>query len=414
MEDISLKKHYFSLDFLRGLGIFMVLVLHTAFYFYKDIYDVDLENPSLIITLIGFLLMFAGLFAMISGVSHTVSYLNHLDEKKNNRTQYMMISGILLLIIAYLYFIFTGPGIILFESRDMDESLFVSFINSGSFQNLTLTRILYVDSLVMLGMNVILLCILLKLIKKNLKNPKIVNYLLAGATLFMVLSYIRIPLYNVYLLALDNNQMGVVLLLNWFVAKNNPILPFFAFALFGAWIGVMLYHLDFNSMKKRILVVAGTYLVIGILGYILAPETMLERAIDPTWYFIMVIQIGLFLFMILFAYQVYDRNETKKNVISTFISRFGVAGLTVFFIESVVSALLFKLINLFFNFSLGIPGAILYGLSLALIWGFILYFWQKKQYKYGIEWMHSSILNQFGRSSKLQKLKGDLDDSIDS
>ncbi len=414
MEDISLKKHYFSLDFLRGLGIFMVLVLHTAFYFYKDIYDVDLDNPSLIITLIGFLLMFAGLFAMISGVSHTVSYLNHLDEKKNNRTQYMMISGILLLIIAYLYFIFTGPGIILFESRDMDESLFVSFINSGRFQNLTLTRILYVDSLVMLGMNVILLGVLLKLIKKHLNNPKIVNYLLAGATLFMILSYIRIPLYNVYLLALDNNQMGVVLLLNWFVAKNNPILPFFAFALFGAWIGLMIYHLDFKSMKKRVLIVAGAYLIIGILGYILAPETMLERSIDPTWYFIMVIQIGLFLFMILFAYQVYDRNETKKNMVSIFISRFGVAGLTVFFIESVVSALLFKFINLFFNFSLGIPGAMLYGLSLAIIWGFILYFWQKRQYKYGIEWIHSSILNQFGRSSKLQKLKGDLDDSIDS
>lgn len=409
-----MKKHYFSLDFLRGLGIFMVLVLHTAFYFYKDIYDIDLDNPSLIITLIGFLLMFAGLFAMVSGISHTISYLNHMDNPTENRTKHMVMSGILLLVIAYLYFIFTGPGIILFETRDMDESLFVSLINQGSFQALTLTRILYVDSLVMLGMNVILLGVLFKLIKKHLKNPKITNYLFIGSTIFMILSYVRIPLYNIYLTALDNNQYGLLLLLNWFVAKNNPILPFFAFALFGAWIGVMIYHLDFKAMKKRMLIVSISYLVIGVIGYILAPETMLERAIDPTWYFIMVIQIGLFTMMILFAYQVYDRKDKKKNLVSIFLSRFGVAGLTVFFIESVVSALLFKFINLFFDFSLGIPGAILYGLFLALLWGVVLYFWQKKQYKYGIEWMHSSLLSRFGSSSKLLKLKGEPDDSIHS
>jgi hypothetical protein len=409
-----LKKHYFSLDFLRGLGIFMVLVLHTAFYFYKDIYDIDLDNPSLIITLIGFLLMFAGLFAMVSGISHTISYLNHLDNPSENRSKYMMMSGIFLLVIAYLYFIFTGPGIILFESRDMDESLLVSLINQGSFQNLTLSRVLYVDSLVMLGMNVILLGLLFKFIKKHLKNPKITNYLLIGSTLFMILSYVRIPLYNLYLTALDNNQFGLLLLLNWFVAKNNPILPFFSFALFGAWIGVMIYHLDFKAMKKRMLMVSMTYLVIGVIGYILAPETMLERAIDPTWYFIMVIQIGLFMLMVLFAYHVYDRKDGKKNIMSHFIARFGVAGLTVFFIESVVSALIFKFINLFFDFSLGIPGAILYGLSLAILWGFILYFWQKSQYKYGIEWMHSTLMSRFGKSSKLLKLKGETDDSIHS
>jgi hypothetical protein len=265
---------------------------------------------------------------------------------------------------------------------------------------------------VMLGLNVILLGALFKLIQKYLKNPKVSNFLLIGASLFMILSYVRIPLYNIYLSALDNDNMVIVLLLNWFVAKNNPIFPFFAFALFGAWIGTMLYHFDFKSMRKKILMVAGIYLVIGVLGYILAPETMLERAIDPTWYFIMVIQIGLFLLMILFAHQVYDRNNHKKNIVSIFLSRYGVAGLTVFFIESVISALLYKFINLFFNFSLDIPGALLYGLFLAILWGLILYLWQKKQYKYGIEWIHSTLSNQFGRSTKLLKLKGEHDDSI--
>ena len=48
-----MKKHYRGIDVLRGLGIFSVLSLHTAFYYYDGIYDLDLSNPPLIITLIG-------------------------------------------------------------------------------------------------------------------------------------------------------------------------------------------------------------------------------------------------------------------------------------------------------------------------------------------------------------------------
>ncbi|HHU23513.1 MAG: hypothetical protein PHG08_08440 [Bacilli bacterium] len=59
------------------MRIFFVLILHTAFYYYQDIYKVDWDNSSIIITLIGFLLMFAGLFAKVSKISHTVSYLHY-------------------------------------------------------------------------------------------------------------------------------------------------------------------------------------------------------------------------------------------------------------------------------------------------------------------------------------------------
>jgi hypothetical protein len=398
-----MKHHYQGLDFLRGLGIFFVITLHTAFYFYHDIYDVDLNNPTPIITLIGFLLMFAGLFAMISGLVHTIQYIKHLNGHQS-RTKYMLISGGLLLVVAYLYFLFTGPGIILFESRSMDESLFVSLINQGSFQALTLERIFYVDSLVMLGLNILLLALLFKVIKKHLLKEKMPLYLLLGATLFMALSYIRIPLYDIYLNARDNNQFVVMILLNWFVAKNNPILPFYAFALFGAWIALLLNKQSFKVLKKWVLPVGVTYFIVGILGYIFAPETMLERSIDLTWYFIMVAQIGLFMLMILLALYIFDFREHKPRLISKFISRFGVAGLTAFFFESFVSALIFKFLNLFVKIEFGIPGAILYGLSLAILWGLIFIIWEKKSYRYGVEYWMSSILLRFGESSKLDKL----------
>jgi hypothetical protein len=407
----NMKSHYFGLDVLRGIGIFFVLVLHTAFYYYADIYSVDLANPSPLITFIGLLLMFAGLFAMISGVSHTLQYLKNIQtEEPKTRTRYMVISGVLLLVIAYAYFLFTGPGIIHFDTQSMDESLLVSLLHQGNFSGWSLDRILYVDNLVMLGTNVILLALFFRIVKRNLLHPRMPVYLLLGATLFMALSYVRIPLYNVYLSALDEGNMGIVLLLNFFVNKNNPILPFFGFALFGAWLALLLHRGDFRKVVKTVIPVALGYLAVGVTGYILAPETMLERAIDPTWYFIMITQIGVFLLMILLAIKVFDHSKKGcRNPITRFLSRYGVAGLTPFFLESVVSAVIFFLLNLITPLHLSIPGALLYGLCLALLWGFFLMAWQKIDYRYGLEWMHSHLVSRWGSSSKKAKLAGKTD-----
>jgi hypothetical protein len=401
-----MKSHYQGLDFLRGLGILFVVILHTGFYFFDGLYDLDLNNPSLIVTIIGFLLMFAGLFAMISGVSHTLSFLKHRNDP--SRIRYVLSYGVLMLVVAYLYFIFTGPGIVLFDSRSMDESLIVSLIGSGRFQSLTLERIFYVDSLVMIGLNILLLALLFRIIKKYLDHPRLPLSILLFASMFMALSYVRIPLYNVYLEAVDNQQWFIMVLLNWLVAKNNPILPFYAFALFGVWIALLLKQENIRSTKRSMLFVGLFYLLIGITGYILAPETMLERAIDPTWYFIMVTQIGIFTLFVLASFSVFDFKSFKDNVITRFISRFGVAGLSVFFIESVVSALIFRIMNLFVDVSFDIPGALLYGLTLALIWGVVLKYWEKKHYVYGIEYWISRILSKMGSSTKREKLKGVL------
>ena len=74
--------YWLGIDFLRGLGIFCLVIMHTAFYYFSGLWDLDLESPPLIITVIGFLLMFAGLFGMISGLVHGISIFRlHHDRK---------------------------------------------------------------------------------------------------------------------------------------------------------------------------------------------------------------------------------------------------------------------------------------------------------------------------------------------
>ncbi len=404
---IHMKTHYQGLDFLRGLGVMMAIILHTAFYFYKDLYDVDLANPTPIITIVGFLLMFAGLFAMISGMAHTTQFIRHEDQNdKKSRIRYMLINSGLLLILAYVYFLFTGPGIVMFATRQMDESLFVALINQGRIVIPSVQRLLYVDSLVMLSFNILLLALFFRLFQKRIRNH---YFIFVSAIGFLIISYVRIPLYAVYLDAEAQGRYGIMVLLNWFANKNHPIFPFFAFALFGAWLARLLASQGFKALKQHVLIIAPVMLVAGVVGYLLTPETMLQRAIDPTWYFIMVMQIGLFMLLILLSLWLFDIRKAGNGLVGRFVARYGVAGLTPFFLESTVSALIFFLINLMFSFALGLPGAIVFGVVLAVLWGLFLAFWQKHNYRYGVEWVLSSLLNKHHQSSKLMKLKGATD-----
>jgi hypothetical protein len=406
-----MKTHIIGLDVLRGIGIFSVLILHTAFYYFDGIYDLDLSEPPLIITLIGFVLMFAGMFAMISGFVHTLQSYRAAKERHQTGKEilkYRLMAGLYVLLIAYLYFLFTGPGLIHFDTRSMDQSLLVELIKSGRFVAPSLERILYVDSLVMIGLNVILVALFvvwgLKLVQDDVKRS---YFFYVAGIVVLVLSAIRIPLYATYLNAVDNEQYGLVLLLNFFVNKNNPILPFLSFGLFGSWMATLILY-GSTKMTRWFTIFSGIlFVVVGLTIYLTAEETMLERQIDYTWYGIMVFQIGLFKLLILLFLRLYKSSTVSSlNPLSRFFYRFGIAGLSVFFIEQVISSLI-KQIGIWINpdLYLDLYPSIGIGLVIALVWGVVLIFWQKAQFKYGLEYFYGQWMAKFGGSAKADKLK---------
>ncbi len=408
-----MKKHYMGLDVLRGLGIFGVLVLHTAFYYFDGIYDLDLNSPPLIITLIGFILMFAGLFAMISGIVHTLQfYRKHKEKGQSLKSliKYACFAGLYVLLIAYIYFLFTGPGIIHFDTRSMDQSILVELIKSGRFIWPSIDRILYVDSLVMIGINIILMGLIIALGFKWIKDDKKRSYyFLILAVAVLILSTVRIPLYTTYLDVRDNNQYGLALVMNFFINKNNPILPFLSFGLFGSWIATLLIENNKKKTKLMILTSGILFFVVGLVIYLTAEETMLDRLIDYTWYGIMVFQIGLFQLLIYLFISIYDKDgaSSKLNVVSNFLYRFGVAGLTVFFVEQLFSSALKQFMLLIdANLYLGMYTSVVIGVVIAIFWGFVLMLWQKAHYKYGIEYGYVKFMKHFGGSQKEEKLQG--------
>ena len=402
-----LERSWQGLDFLRGLGIFCLLILHTAFYYYSGLWDLDLENPPLIITIIGFLLMFAGLFAIISGAVHGIS-IHRLAHSRGWSLKRIagkkLSSAVFILGVAYTYFIFTGPGLSEFANRRMNNSILVELIRYGRWAGFNLDRLLYVDSLVMIGCNILLVSLIwIGLLKTNrLTGP----VLLGLAAAVMALSLLRLPLYLYYLDQVSQGNWGQVLLLNWLVNKNNPTLPFLAFGLLGSWLGLRLEE----NLSFRLPLFLGTLLLLaGVTMYIFLPDTMLQREIDLKWYSIMITQLGLFILIFLAAVTALDRNGGQKPAgkLLRFIRRFGKAGLTAFFWESVVAALAWRgLTAVAPDLQLGIGGALFFGLCSALFWGFVLMFWEKHRYVGTLEHLYSRFVTWGGEfSSKARKLQ---------
>jgi hypothetical protein len=133
---------------------------------------------------------------------------------------------------------------------------------------------------------------------------------------------------------------------------------------------------------------------------------MLKRSIDPVWFAIMMAQLGLFALLILGVLTWYDFGKHKLGMISRFFGRYSRGGLSVFFVESLLSAAIMSSLRaLGLKPALDISGALLFGLSLTLFWGFVLMLWEKKHYRYGIEDLMSRSLNKTAPNEKLKKLE---------
>lgn len=349
--------------------------------------------------------MFAGLFAMISGSVHGISIYQLINQKNWTPAQILRkkaVSAFFILVAAWLYFIFTGPGLADFPARQMNNSILVELILTGRWAGFNQERLLYVDSLVMIGSNVLLVSIIWILLHKlKVLRPAV---LLAVSIAVMILSLLRLPLYPVYLEQVRQGNWLSTILLFWLVNKNNPVLPYLAFGLLGSWAGLRLS--EKRSLKPAVWL--GVFLLItGLVFYVFLPDTMLQREIDLKWYSIMLTQLGLFLLLIIAALAVFDRHEKSAGLVSRFFGRFSYAGLTAFFWESIIAAVVWRLLLLIVpGLKLGISSALLFGFLLALVWGFLLIVWEKYKYVGSIEYFYGMVVSRFGRfSSKADKLK---------
>lgn len=404
-----MSKRVTGLDVLRGTGIMLVVFMHSALFQFGNLGQIDFANPPLVVTLMGFLLMWAGLFAMISMMANTaVSLVRTAEDKNYNTRRALMISGLYLLVAGFIYFMFLGPPLLDLEGGRHQYSL-VQGLLRGVSPVLHADRFFYVNALIMLGLNQLLLAPVLCWLLRVRRRAAHYYWLLGGTIFVMLLSLLRLPLYPLYQEIYGRGSYLVAFFFGLLVNKNNPILPFLAFGLLGMLIALLLFESPVARKNMRRLVLLGVaIIVISIAGLTMLPDSMLERDIDMFWYLLMCLQLGLFTLLLLAVVRVFDFSAPprieKFARASRVFSRFGVATLTVFMLETPVGELTAKAWSLFWpGWDQTINVTLLYAGFNVLLWAVFLAIWQRYGFKFSLEWWGARIYGLLGRPSVKDK-----------
>lgn len=418
-----------GLDDIRGLGILAVVFLHSATFHYEGITAIDMDDPPVTITIIGFLLMWAGLFAILSGAAYaytTVRRLGATSHTPGDRSAFTaatstaqwitclrsyLIAGGVALALHYIYFIVLAPKLLDLEHGAHQYALLPGLIAAWGVPGRPWLppfygeRLFYSTTLSMIGWNLILTGPLLALLaRRGQLGRGRRDVLLTGGlgALIMLVSLARIPLYPLAERAIEQNRVPAAVFYGFLVNKNNPILPYLAFGLFGTSLGLALAG---TRRPRRVLIgfslLGAVWLAAGLIGLFTLPSTMLEREIDLFWYFLMFLQLGLFLLLVVVVLAVDDLGRIPwLDRLLRPVRRLGTVSLSIFMLETIVSQVLVRAGDaLFGEWRLQIGPCLAFGAFNVLLWAGLIALWARTGFRYSLEWLTVQLYRRLGRPS---------------
>jgi hypothetical protein len=399
---------------MRGCGVLLMVLLHSALYHYGGLERVDLSNPPLVVTLIGFLLMWGGLFAVLSGASHAIRAIERFDQgiPVGIVRRWELFSGAGFIILGIAYFMLFGPSLIDLAIGSRENSVLVELIREGRISAPSPARSLYMNTLFMVGFSTLLVAPLFAWLAQH-NDPRSVRFSICiaiAAFIALSSSWLRVPLYPMYEQALAEGRYGFLMLTFWLVNKSEPMWPSLGLALSGSLLGLIIMSPS-RAGRMQLPTCLGILLVFaGVTGWVLGPDTMLRRSIDWTWYAITLTQAGVMLLVVLWVHRQLDtarKTDGRENPMTRILIRFSRVSLSVLFGETVLAEAAGRGLGIIapgWNQSLG--AAVLFGVANVGVWMAILVLWEKSNYRGSVESAWVWVMSMLGRpSTKLAEVR---------
>ncbi len=424
-QTVVKPQRWLVFDYVRAIGIMIIIFIHGTIYNYGLITTIDMENLSVFFMVMYVVLNWAGLFALISAVVNTYSSFQRLEKNFKNGVKYpawkafgrrWCFLGLFYLLLNFLYTYLVSPFNMNFETFEISHSFLPGVIRTGQFYQVSPEKMLHGSVFAMIGWNLIIMGLVFSLIFRKAENYKRKNrrilVLILGIVIVLV-SFLRIYLYDDFENAIQDGNYFVAYLIDIVAGNYFPILPYLGFGFIGAYFGMILAD---NPTKKRIrrLIWIGVGWILAAVIAFLIPDSIYESLglLDDIFfdYIIVMFAIGFFivigsiLMIVMFERRVEksDLVEIEKTRFSTIFLRFSRNSLTFFLLERPISELFALIMNLL------IPGwnnyvwtSILFGLFMVLFWFLIAFLWNMIDFKGSFEW----ILIKFFKLTRFQTEK---------
>ena len=125
------------------------------------------------------------------------------------------------------------------------------------------------------------------------------NYLILGISgvLIMFLSLIRVPLFHLFIQAIETKKYFLATFFSFTLANPYPLLPYLAYGFFGAMMGMMIFQKR-NKLLKIIFIPSGMFfLIYGLSGMMNFDKTISTP--DYFWYFKTNFELGTFMLLLI-------------------------------------------------------------------------------------------------------------------
>jgi len=410
-------------DYVRAIGIILVIFLHSTVYHYGLLTSIEIEDLSIFFMVMYVILNWAGLFALISAVVNTYSSYLRLEKNFKKDVKYpawkafgrrWCFLGVFFLLLNFFYTYLVSPLNMNFETHSLSHSFLAGVIRTGGFYQVSPEKILHGSVFTMLGWNLIIMGLVFTLLFRKSENYKKRNrrilVLILGIIIILV-SFLRIYLYDDFDCTIQNGNYFVAYLIDIFAGNYFPILPYLGFGFIGAYFGMVLADDPTKKKISKLIWIGVGWLLAAVIAFFI-PDSVYENIglLNDIFfdYIIVMFEIGFFIVVgSILMVVMFDKRVEKSDFVegdsrkkfSTIFLRFSRNSLTFFLLERPISELVALLLNTL------IPGwnnyiwtCILFGLFMVLFWFLIAFLWNMVDFKGSFEW----ILSKFFKLARFQ------------
>jgi surface polysaccharide O-acyltransferase-like enzyme len=382
------SKRIESLDLFRGMAMMLIILFHSSIYNYANIHKLDFSNPPIIVVIMSFMGLWGGVFIMYSMAVNAIMVLRRDPDGASFRNFLdLIIAGFIYILLHYVLNIFLGRWSIDFINNKPD----LTFI-AGSLRNLHLnfphiTKFFEGSSLSAVAVNLIVLSLVLFLLlrKKGVIKEKR-NYFVLGisGSLIMLLSFIRVCIFRLLPQSIEDHNYLLSVIYSFIFANPYPLLPYLAYGIFGAMIGIMIHRERDKLLKVVITPIGIFFLIFGFIGMSKFEKTISTP--DYFWYFKTNFELGIFILMLVLMILVF---ESKHNLLKklSVIKWFSRITLTIYLFETTTSEI-FRIawLQISPSWNQTINGSLFFGCLNVVMWIVIVFFWRKIDFKYSLEY----------------------------
>lgn len=358
---------------------------------------------------LGLFATWAPIFAVISGIAqayvlHGVASGKAFGQRLSIRSFFAgtLVTSLFLYLLSLFNMAFMHHSMP-FEGA-FRHTLLTGSLAQGRFVFFDVKLLFYNDALSMVAVNGLLTSIVLYLLwwGNCLGHPRRAAALLcvAAGAFFLASPGIHGLLDPLYFSSIHNGHYGMAFMLKLIVGTGFSTIPYAGYGLAGSVMGILLAQRVSAAWLRRhgygasALLIACGILLVAVQGF-----SPVELASHPYSLKIHVLNLGTMLAACTWlALRLEYCSEARRALLARrtlWLRRFGLLALTLFCLESFTATLFSRA----YLALCGIPGPfpqspfyVLPFVAFVLaFWTLVLYFWQRKNFKYSIEWWISRL-----------------------